>query len=111
MNAPPVQYTMDTHSEQIFVNKGKYLRASAIGLLILGFLTGIIFSLEYFKTPPSVQERAQSASAAEILEARNAFVNVSLLAQGAIVADIDSGAVIYQKNADIQLPLASLTKV
>ena len=37
--------------------------------------------------------------------------SVALFAEAAIVVDMQSGAVLYEKNADAQLPLASLTKV
>jgi len=52
---------------------------------------------------------AQAAAAAEIRP--SAFDNISLLAQAAYVVDLSSGAVLYEKNVDVQLPLASLTKV
>jgi D-alanyl-D-alanine carboxypeptidase len=92
-----------------FVDK-KYLRISFIALLVSGIAVGAVFSAEYFRTPP-VKEETQSASAAEVLQAKDAFVNVSLHAQGALIADIDTGVVLYAHNADTQLPLASLTKV
>jgi D-alanyl-D-alanine carboxypeptidase len=40
-----------------------------------------------------------------------AFPSVSITAKSALVIDIESGQVLYEKNADAQLPLASLTKV
>lgn len=101
---------MEEHSEKVAANNRVYLRASVIALLLFGFAAGVIFSTAYFSTPPA-KEVAQSASAAEILAAQDVFANVSILAQGAIVADIDTGAVLYRHNADVQLPLASLTKV
>ncbi len=52
---------------------------------------------------------AQTASAASA--ASSAFDSVSLIAKSAIVVDLNSGRVLYEKSADTQLPLASLTKV
>ncbi|MDP1707419.1 MAG: hypothetical protein Q8L30_02600 [bacterium] len=43
--------------------------------------------------------------------APNAFANVSLDANAAIVYDLVTGETLYAKNADAQLPLASLTKL
>jgi D-alanyl-D-alanine carboxypeptidase (penicillin-binding protein 5/6) len=96
--------------EQTTSNRTQYVRASIVGLMIFGFATGAVFAMEYFKSPV-LPQKSQSAAAAEIMAAKDAFSGVSVLAQGVIVADIDTGAVLYQKNADVQLPLASLTKV
>jgi D-alanyl-D-alanine endopeptidase (penicillin-binding protein 7) len=81
------------------------------GLLLFAFAAGLLFSVEYFKKPTVHEAKALSAAAEESLAAQNAYTNVHLLAQGAIVADIDTGAILYEHHADIQLPLASLTKV
>lgn len=87
------------------------LKTAVGGLLAAAFATGLIFSVEYFKAPPTPEAKALSAAAVESIEGRSAYTDVSLLAQGSMVADIDTGAVVYEKNPDIQLPLASLTKV
>lgn len=41
----------------------------------------------------------------------SAYDNVRLSAKAAIVYDLTDGTILYQKNADAQLPLASLTKL
>jgi len=51
---------------------------------------------------------SQSASAAASL---NAFADIKLQAKAAFVVDISTGNILYQLNPDIQLPLASITKV
>lgn len=47
----------------------------------------------------------------ETSTAPDAFANIPLEAKAAIVYDIATGETLYAKNADIQLPLASLTKL
>lgn len=53
---------------------------------------------------------AQAASAAAVLT-KNAFADISTEAKSAIVIDLKTGKVLYQKNQDVQLPLASIAKV
>lgn len=102
---------MEEHIEPVKVNNQiNYTRASLIGAIFFVLAAGFTFSLEYFKAPEVVPQ-SQTASIVELFNAEEAFKNVSLLAQGAIVADIDSGVVLFQRNADAQFPLASLSKV
>jgi len=86
------------------------MKAALIALFLFAFGVGLVFSMAYVEKPVH-QPQALSAAAEESLQGQSAFTDVSLLSQGAIVADIDTGAVLYKKNADTQLPLASLTKV
>ncbi|QQG37579.1 MAG: D-alanyl-D-alanine carboxypeptidase [Candidatus Kaiserbacteria bacterium] len=82
--------------------QGIALRIALLGLsvVVLGAL-----ALEYaLPTPPE----AQSAAAAE---ATSEFSGIALEADAAIVVDIASGRTLYERSADAQLPLASLTKV
>ncbi len=51
----------------------------------------------------------QTASAAASLE--NPFDSISLMAEGAYVLDLTTNRVLYSKNPDSRLPLASLVKV
>jgi D-alanyl-D-alanine carboxypeptidase len=48
---------------------------------------------------------------AATVEMPAAFANLSLEATSSIVVDLFSGHLLYEHNADVQLPLASLTKV
>jgi D-alanyl-D-alanine carboxypeptidase (penicillin-binding protein 5/6) len=41
----------------------------------------------------------------------NPFDDIQLIAKSAIVKDINSGEIIYQKNPDVPMPLASINKV
>ena len=74
--------------------------------LVLMFLASTGFTLAYL-TDSRVEQGPQVASAAAI----DPFVSVSLAAESAYVLDLTTGRVLYSKNADVQLPLASLTKI
>ena len=65
-----------------------------------------LLTLVAFSPAPEIEN--QSAAAAAALEV---FSGVAIEAKSAIVIDIPSGKVLYEKNADVQLPIASLTKV
>lgn len=68
--------------------------------------------LAFFLFIPSPQTRPVPAPVA-ITEpaAPDAFADVPLAAKAAIVYDLSTGETLYAKNADAQLPLASLTKL
>ncbi len=54
---------------------------------------------------------AQTAAAASAVTGTDPFINISLIGQAAYVLDLSNGHVLYTQNPDVQLPLASLTKV
>ncbi len=65
------------------------------------------FTMLYFErieTPIPTQVAAASSTI-------DAFAGISLAARSAIVYDISTGKTLYERNADTQLPLASITKV
>lgn len=55
----------------------------------------------------ALAEETQLAAAAHT----DPFASLVIEAQAAFVVDLKSGRVLYQKNPDVQLPLASITKV
>lgn len=106
METPPVQHTM---RKEVLRSKQKSIFTTrTIGLIALALLilVGAVFALEYAKGAGS--SRTQGAGAAS---AYDAFVDISLRAQAAIVIDVKSGTTLFALNPDAQLPLASLTKV
>lgn len=112
MQTPPIQFTMTDHSEMVLSHRKVYVRIAIAILLLACFASGLVFELEYAKpVEKPIENVALSAAVAESLAAKESFSDVVILGQGAIVKDIDTGATLYQKNADAQLPLASLTKV
>lgn len=56
----------------------------------------------------SIPSESQVAAPATVVDP---FASVELEAQAAIVLDMESGEILYEKNSDVQLPLASLTKI
>lgn len=82
------------------------------GIAILALLAILSFTLVFSYLSNSDQKSAQAAAAAAAdTKVVDAFRNVDLLADAAIVYDVVTGQTLYAKNADVQLPLASLTKV
>lgn len=57
---------------------------------------------------PKSQDSSNSVATST---APDAFAHVSLEAKATIVSDLATGETLYEKNADAQLPLASLTKL
>ncbi|HYD93558.1 MAG TPA: serine hydrolase [Candidatus Paceibacterota bacterium] len=81
----------------------RYQMAVALiaGVCVLGGLTLAAFRMQEPKeTPPVAKAPTPSA-----------FDTVELSAKAAIVLDLTTGEVLYAKNAEAQLPLASLTKL
>ncbi len=110
MVSPPVIYSMQTHSAEVLTRRRSYLKIAGYGLALFFAAAAGTFALAYFKAPPT-QAPALSAAVAEALSAQGAYEGITLVAQSALVLDIDTGAIVYEHNADVQLPLASLTKV
>ncbi len=80
--------------------------AAGIAAVVLLSLTGAAL-FEQSRTPdghPAVQTAASAA-------AQDAFADISLKAKSAIVVDMKGSATLYAQNPDVQLPLASLTKI
>lgn len=77
---------------------------SSLGLIGVAAFFFVFAYMDSFAAP-----EAQVASAAT--QPSDAFAGVSIDADAAIVVNLASGAVLFEKNADVQLPLASITKV
>ena len=108
---------METPIPEVINSGGGALRGTSTArlatalLVVSGFSAGMWLALEFAATTVHPPTEAQVASIAETVLAKNMFANIDLLAGAAIVIDIDTGTLLYEKNADAQLPLASLTKV
>ncbi len=77
----------------------------AFTLALIGVAT-FFFVFAYFDGLP--KETTQTAAAAS---STSPFDSVQIRGSAAIVVELNSGKILYEKNADVQLPLASLTKV
>ncbi len=94
------------------------LRYAGHALMGLVFLTASVTAYTYFSGSAAASSQTQTAAAAatavredEERVATEAFKAVALEAEAAIVYDASTGAVLFRRNAEAQLPLASLTKV
>src|SRR3989338_1499989 len=101
---PPIEQFIPAEEAEPASRLGPALPSLALVLLLLGAVA-VTLEYEYAKHAPRL---AQSASAAV---AENSFGEIELTAKAAIVEDLVNGRTLYAKNPDIQLPLASLTKV
>ena len=75
-------------------------------------LTGLVFCLVFLVYPIiSENKSAEVAAVSEAIARPSPFASLELQAKAAYVIDLKSGKVIYEKNSEVQLPLASLTKI
>ncbi len=97
---------MDSSELQKLAEHTRSMREAGITLLLAsGLLALFLFiPLAFQSTPsPSVTTVASATP--------NAFAQVPIEAKAALVYDLVTGETLYAKNADAQLPLASLTKL
>ncbi len=80
-------------------------REMGLSLILASLLLGI------FLFVPLAPKNTPSAISVATSTIPDAFANVPIEAEAAIVYDLSTGQTLYAKNADAQLPLASLTKL
>lgn len=89
-------------------------RALALAI-VLGGGAGVALSLQgllSFTVPTQAVTLKGNNLKAEVLESVvNPFENISIEARAAVVVDLKTGAVLYAKNENEKLPLASITKL
>lgn len=86
----------------------QYLSGAAA--LVLLFFASASVTVAYLSDTQPVSAASQAAGAAASA-GENSFPDVTLTAQSAYVLDLTTNRVLYSKNPEVQLPLASLTKV
>lgn len=87
-------------------------RFSGVATLVLLFFASASFTVAYLSSGGEVASaESQTATAAMTAPADNPFASVSLVAEGAYVFDLTTNRILYSKNPDTQLALASLVKV
>lgn len=96
---------MDSADLQKLAQRSRSMREAGFSLI---FASGVL-ALFLFFYPRSSAQPAPVAMATST--APDAFAHVSVEAKAAIVYDFATGETLYAKNADAQLPLASLTKL
>ncbi|MBU6388515.1 serine hydrolase [Patescibacteria group bacterium] len=97
---------MDSSDLQKLAQHSRSMRETGFALIIASLLLALFLYL------PLGQKAAPAYSAAVATStAPDAFAQVPLEAKAAIVYDLVTNQTLYAKNADAQLPLASLTKL
>jgi D-alanyl-D-alanine carboxypeptidase len=96
---------MEINELQALAATTRWKREAGIALL----LSSLVLALFLFI--PLAPEKTSQAAAAVVSAAPDAYASVPLEAKAAIVYDLTNGQVLYSKNSDAQLPLASLTKL
>lgn len=97
---------MNTSDLQKLALRTRFMRETGMALLLA---SGILaFFLFVARTPENMSSAPITITT---LTAPHAFLQVPLEAKAALVYDLASGETLYAKNAEAQLPLASLTKL
>jgi len=91
--------------ETIYLHKRKYIVAGC-AVIALSFLMLFSTTEDKQNTTP-----VNATSTAQIDQPENPFDMITIEAKAAYVYDVVHKKVLYQKNPNLQLPLASLTKV
>ncbi len=103
---PRKSLRMDTADLQKLASQTRFMRETGIALIFASGILALFLFIPFVskKTPSTPITIATST-------APNAFARVPLEAKAAIVYDLALRETLYAKNADAQLPLASLTKL
>ena len=97
---------MDSIELQKLAERSRSMREAGMALILASAILALfIFIPRSFETTPA------PAVAVATSTTPDAFASVAVQAKAAIVYDLATGKVLYAKNAEAQLPLASLTKL
>jgi D-alanyl-D-alanine endopeptidase (penicillin-binding protein 7) len=97
---------MDSTELQKLAEKSRSMREAGITLLFASLILALFIFI-----PRALYHPAPAAVTVATTTAPDAFADVQTTAEAAIVYDLATGETLYAKNADAQLPLASLTKL
>ena len=113
------QYPEDTATPEVSLTPAPNRLPVVRQLSILGLVLLAIFSASFIPeiiaqfTPGDAEVASVRASEADDTNSIDltAFDGLSLRAEAAFVVDVNTGEVLYEKNPDLQLPIASITKL
>ncbi len=97
---------MDSSDLQAIAQRTRSLREAGIAMLIASGLLALFLFI-----PLAPEKSVAVAPVVATSTTPDAFAAVPITARAAIVYDLSTGNILYAKNADAQLPLASLTKL
>lgn len=100
---------MDASELKKIAVMNRSMREAGIALISTSLLLALFLFVPYAKVPEATE--APTTQAATTPTDQDAFAQVLIDAKAAIVYDLATGETLYAKNADAQLPLASLTKL
>jgi D-alanyl-D-alanine carboxypeptidase len=96
--------------KKIMLQKIKQNKEIFYSIVLIVIPVTILFSFTIFlkirSLPPIIAEEIEITN-----DNRNVFADVVIEAKAAIVKDLNTGEIIYEKNKDLPLALASITKV
>lgn len=97
---------MNTTDLQTLATRTRFMREAGVALILASLILGIFLFIPVGSRNPQAPAVAITAPLVP-----NAFASMPIQAKAAIVYDLTTKKVLYAKNADAQLPLASLTKL
>lgn len=97
---------MDTAELQKLAIRSRSMREAGFALLFASFILALFIFI-----PQTFEKPVPAPTVATVEPIPNAYADVSVEAKAAIVYDLATGETLYAKNAEAQLPLASLTKL
>ncbi|MES2994932.1 MAG: serine hydrolase [Patescibacteria group bacterium] len=98
----------DKRELQALIKRYQARQSRQMGVAILAGT--LVLALAVFLAPKPDTEEAVVAELPAVV-APNAYEDVTLIGKAAIVYDLKTGEVLFERNAKAQLPLASLTKL
>lgn len=101
---------MDVAELRKLAVRTRFMREAGIALVLASAVLGL-FLFVPLSGKPGAEAVGNTASSTPPAPAPDAFADVPIEAQAAIVYDLATGKTLYEKNATAQLPLASLTKL
>ena len=97
---------MDTAELQKLAVHSRSMREAGFALIFASFILALFIFI-----PQTFQKPVPAPIVATVEPIPDAYADVSVEAKAAIVYDLATGETLYAKNAEAQLPLASLTKL
>lgn len=101
---------MDMDALKYLRGEARWMREVGIALVVTSLILAVFLFVPIGDPKKEVATSQETLPAVEA-PAPDAYANLALTAQAAIVYDLATGQALYAKNADAQLPLASLTKL
>jgi len=80
----------------------------SVGMIVVPL---VLLFIAVIVTKPMAEPVAEEMVVEEVKEKSSVFETINIEARGVVVKDLNNGEIIYSKNPNLPLPLASVTKV